>query len=101
MQKVCIECKNSVLQLKGEIDFYNVVSLWQQGLIFINDLESVKVDLKQVLESDSSGLALLTAWVRAAREKNKKIVLINIPNFMRDILRVYGLEDVLPVLWEN
>ena len=101
MGTVNLEVKNNVLEVNGTIDFYNVVSLWQQGLVPINTLEKIKVDLKGLLNSDSSGLALFTAWVRAARAQNKEIVFINMPSFMQDISRVCGLDGVLPVLWEN
>jgi len=101
MRIIDLEIKNNVLEVNGSIDFYNVVSLWQKGLMSINTLDKIKIDLKGLLNSDSSGLALFTAWVRAARAQNKEIVFINMPGFMQDISRVCGLDGVLPVLWEN
>ncbi|HXH55087.1 MAG TPA: STAS domain-containing protein [Gammaproteobacteria bacterium] len=99
-----LEVKNNTLFVSGAIDFDNVVLLWQQGAALIDNLKEskeLKVDLKALKESDSSGVALLTGWVRISQEKNKTIQFINMPGFMQDILQVCGLEDVLPVLWEN
>ncbi len=99
-----IEVKNNTVFVSGAIDFDNVVLLWQQGIALIDALKEakeIKVDLKALKESDSSGVALLTGWVRVTLEKNKTILFMNMPSFMQDILQVCGLEDVLPVLWEN
>lgn len=99
-----IEVKNNTVFVSGAIDFDNVVLLWQQGIALIDALKEakeIKVDLKALKESDSSGVALLTGWVRVTQEKNKTILFMNMPSFMQDILQVCGLEDVLPVLWEN
>ena len=99
-----LEVKNNTVFVSGAIDFDNVVLLWQQGIALIDALKEakeIKVDLKALKESDSSGVALLTGWVRVTQEKNKTILFMNMPSFMQDILQVCGLEDVLPVLWEN
>ncbi len=99
-----IEVKNNTVFVSGAIDFDNVVLLWQEGIALIDALKEakeIKVDLKALKESDSSGVALLTGWVRVTQEKNKTILFMNMPSFMQDILQVCGLEDVLPVLWEN
>jgi anti-anti-sigma factor len=99
-----LEIKNDTVFVSGAIDFDNVVLLWQQGVALIDTLKEtkeIKVDLKALKESDSSGVALLTGWVRVSQEKSKTILFINMPSFMQDILQVCGLEDVLPVLWEN
>jgi anti-anti-sigma factor len=99
-----LEVKNNAVFVAGAIDFDNVVSLWQEGISLINtlkDVQEIKVDLRALEQSDSSGLALLTGWVRLSQEKNKAILFINMPSFMHDVLQVCGLKDVLPVLWEN
>ncbi len=101
MEIVEVKMKEQKLLLNGTINFYNVVSALQKGLVIMNTLDTIKVDLQGLMNSDSSGLALMTAWVRAAQEQNKAIVFINMPSFMQDITKVCGLEGVLPILWEN
>ncbi len=96
-----IVLKSNVIVLNGVVHFENVESLWRQGLALMNSLQDIQVDLKGLSQSDSSGLALLTAWVRAARAQDKKIVFTHVPSFMQDIVRVCGLDGILPVLWEN
>jgi len=102
-----LEFKGDTVFVKGAIDFNNVVSLWQQGIDAFNALEkkakteaekelkNITIDLQELKQSNSSGLALLIDWMRFLKEKNKTIKFIHMPNFMQDVLKVYGLESVL------
>ena len=77
-----LEVKNNTLFVSGAIDFDNVVLSWQQGIALIDTLKDTKE-------------------IKVSQEKNKTILLMNMPGFMQDILQVCGLEGVLPVSWEN
>lgn len=101
MESIAIDLKENVLFVKGSLNFYNVKFAYQQGLMLMKALKDIKIDLKGLEASDSSGLALLSAWVRACRQQNKVILFNNMPSFMQDISRVCGLDGVLPVVWEN
>lgn len=96
-----IEVKNNIITIKGDVNFSNVIALQQQGIALINTMADIKISLKELSHCDSSGLALLTAWIRLAKVQKKPITLVHVPSFMQDIVRVYGLDSVLPVLWEN
>lgn len=101
MTTLTVTVFEEALMVKGIINFDNVVKACQEGSRAISGLKEVHVDLKELEKSDSSGLALLTAWVRAAKDQNKSIQFRNIPAFMYNIIRVCGLDGVLPILWEN
>ncbi len=101
MNNINLEVKNSIITVDGIVNFNNVVLVWQRGITMIGALENIKVNLKGLLQCDSSGLALFVEWVRTAKEQNKKIVFTDVPNFVQDISRVYGLDGVLPISWEN
>jgi anti-anti-sigma factor len=101
MNNISLEVSNNVITVNGVINFNNMVLAWQQGTAMIGALENVKINLKGLSQCDSSGLALFVEWVRTAKTQNKKIVFISVPSFVQDISRVYGLEGVLPVSWEN
>jgi phospholipid transport system transporter-binding protein len=55
------------------------------------------VDLGEVTEMDSSLLAAMLAWVRDARRRGRELVFTNIPESLRTIARLYGVESLLPV----
>ncbi|KPK56046.1 MAG: hypothetical protein AMS22_02475 [Thiotrichales bacterium SG8_50] len=56
------------------------------------------IDLARVARSDSAGLALLVEWVREARERGIDVGFRHMPEQMRAMARVSGLEDILPLL---
>lgn len=96
-----LQLKKGVIEISGEITFQNVVPILQQGIKMMEELERVKVELHKLTSSDSSALALFTAWTRVAQEQSKPILFVNAPGFIRDVSRVYGLDSVLPISWEN
>jgi phospholipid transport system transporter-binding protein len=55
----------------------------------------VTVDLQQVTQADSAGLALLLEWLRRARRAGCALAFVNIPPQMQVLIRVNGLTGVL------
>lgn len=86
------------LALSGIITHKTVMKIWQEGLALIkNRVKHPVIDLGGLSQCDSSGLALCTAWGRVAHQEGKNIVFINVPIFIQDLLRVYGLDKVLTI----
>lgn len=84
------------IQVKGEITLDTTAALWQQSQsLFATLPNAVHVDLQEVTHSDSAGVALLTAWLRLARNQNKEIFFSHMPEQMQAIVRVSGLEKIL------
>lgn len=54
------------------------------------------VDLSEVSEMDSSLLAALLAWLRHARRHEHEIGFVNLPESLRTIARLYGVDGLLP-----
>lgn len=88
---------NNELCLSGHIDVTNVKQASNLGVVFINNLADVTVDLSGLRYADSSSLAMLVAWIRCARDQDKNIVFKNMPQFMLDLGRVCGLDAILPI----
>lgn len=53
------------------------------------------VDLAEVSEMDSALLALALAWLRDARAGNYPLAFANLPEALRTIARLYGVETLL------
>jgi phospholipid transport system transporter-binding protein len=53
-------------------------------------------DLAGVTEVDSSGLAVVFGWQRAATRQGKNIRLANPPQILKSLADVYGVADLLP-----
>lgn len=81
----------------GYIHFDNVLEVIEDLNKCISQMKNIIVDLKGIEHSDSSGLALCTALMREAKVQDKTLEFVNVPNFMQNILQVYGLDKVLPI----
>ncbi len=89
---------DGVLFPTGKLTFVTVAFLWESSKPMLDSAASpIRFDLKSVTQSDSAGVALLIAWVRYARTQNKETHLMNLPEQMQAIIKVSGLNEVLPV----
>jgi len=59
--------------------------------------DGVEFSLASLKESNSVVVALLLAWVRYARTRNKSIRFVDVPDDLRNIIELYGVADILPV----
>jgi phospholipid transport system transporter-binding protein len=84
------------LVLSGPVTLGNVAALLDEGRRHL--AEGVQtVDLGEVTEMDSALLALLLAWLRDARASERKLAFANLPESLRTIAQLYGVDRVLPV----
>ena len=83
--------------LEGIVEFDNVVEIRNNGIELMNTVKQVNINLVELKQTDSSGLALLIAWIRDAKEQQKELKLYNFPRFLADLSRVSGLDAILPV----
>jgi phospholipid transport system transporter-binding protein len=84
------------LVLSGPVTLANVAGLVEEGRRHLE--EGVRtVDLGEVSEMDSSLLALMLAWLRDARARDRELAFANLPESLQTIARLYGVEGLLPV----
>jgi phospholipid transport system transporter-binding protein len=81
--------------VSGPVTLANVAALLEEGRRHI--AEGVQtVDLGEVSEMDSALLALLLAWLRDAKTRAQPISFANLPESLRTIARLYGVDRLLP-----
>jgi phospholipid transport system transporter-binding protein len=85
------------LEIIGELSFNTIPKLRNIGCHFITKNERPIFNLQQVISEDNSGVALLMAWTRFAKKLGKNVYFINLPNQLRDVIKLSGLEDILPI----
>jgi len=81
--------------LSGPVKLGNVAQLLEEGRLHLAEGVAT-VDLSEVTELDSSALALLLAWLREAKAAGRALAFTNLPEALRTIARLYGVEDLLP-----
>ena len=91
-----IRREGSRLVLSGAVTLGNAAMLLDEGKRHL--AEGVQtIDLGEVSEMDSALLALLLAWLREARLREHPLVFTNLPESLRTIARLYGVDRLLPV----
>jgi phospholipid transport system transporter-binding protein len=82
--------------VSGPVTLANVTALLEEGRRHL--AEGVQtVDLGEVSDMDSALLALILAWLRDASARSQPIAFANLPQSLRTIARLYGVERLLPV----
>jgi phospholipid transport system transporter-binding protein len=83
------------LLVDGPVTLANVTQVLEDGYAAIREGASA-VDLKGITELDSSLLAVLLAWLRAAAHAGRKLRLDNLPAGLTTIAQLYGVDELLP-----
>ncbi len=84
------------LLLSGAVTLGNVAELFEEGRRHVE--EGVRtVDLGEVKQLDSALLALLLAWLREARTHGASLEFARLPEALRTIARLYGVDALIPV----
>jgi len=83
--------------LSGELSFESVPALSSSILPILQEHAALDISLDQVVRSDSAGVAMLVEWLRLAKKQNKSLRFLDIPEQMLSIVRVSGLDSILPL----
>jgi phospholipid transport system transporter-binding protein len=82
--------------VSGPVTLANVAAVLEEGRRHL--AEGVPtVDLGEVTELDSSLLAAMLAWLRDAKAGGRALAFANLPESLRTIARLYGVDSLLPV----
>jgi len=82
-------------ELRGPVTFATAGALLGAGAARFTGLGAVTVDLGQVTRADSAGLALLLEWLRLGRAAGRPVRFTNLPDKLRGIARLSGVEQLL------
>jgi phospholipid transport system transporter-binding protein len=87
--------EHGVFEVSGQVTFQTVPRfLAHTGKLLQNNSGTVTIDMHGVTLADSAGLALMIEWLQLARAAKHELVFTNIPEQMRDLIRVNGLTQV-------
>ncbi len=86
------------LKLEGALTFASMPGILGQTRDFLarTDLpQALVIDLSVVSEVDSSAVALLLYWRRAAQGLHKRLEFINIPDNLKALAALYDVSDMV------
>jgi len=95
LKKADITFRANTFLLTGELDFSNVMSVYQISLPHFYHCSQLTFDFSQVEDSNSAGLALIIEWIKLARRCGKPIHFNAISNDLMSIAKVAGLESIV------
>lgn len=84
------------IEVTGAMTMDAAAGLLAEGATIAARADAV-FDLAGVTEADSSGLAVIFGWQRAAKRQNRNIRIANLPHGLRSLADVYGVAALLPV----
>ena len=84
------------MTLSGPVTLADVAGLLEEGRRHLEEGVST-VDLSEVTDMDSALLALLLAWLRESKTRQRELVFANLPEALSTIARLYGVDSLLPV----
>jgi phospholipid transport system transporter-binding protein len=101
-QSVQVRFKENEILLSGVLNFDttpNILNLLENHLKKNKQVQTLPLilNLEEVTQSDSSGLALLTGLIRAAKKNNFVLKIINMPKKLIDLAYLSGLATVIPL----
>lgn len=84
--------------VKGELDFDSVLAIAREGEAWLSGPapSRCRFDLSQVTRSNSAGTALLLNWLRVAGHVHKQLQIVGIPEGLRSLMNLGGVDSLLP-----
>ena len=84
-----------VFELSGRLTFQTVPRIQEHiGTMLQGEPQPVTIDLRGISLADSAGLALMIEWLQRARAVQREIVYANVPEQVRQLIRVNGLTQI-------
>ena len=90
-----IQREGERMLVSGPVTLANVSEVLDEGYAAIRDGAGA-IDLAGVTELDSSLLAMLLAWLRAAAQAGRTLRLDNLPGGLITLAQLYGVDELLP-----
>lgn len=85
--------------LSGPLHVHSIHAVQEQGVQLIAQAPQLwVVDMAEVTQVSSAGVALLLHWLRAARKHNKGFYIEHLPDAMRPILQISDLNPLFAPL---
>ena len=89
---------DNTVKISGIMDMSTVDSLKKQTIGLFNGVSAIQFDLSAVSQSNSAALALLLEWLKLAQKHQVSLSFSNFPDHLRELARVYGIEQDLTII---
>jgi len=97
MSDAAIRESGDRLAVSGNLTIPQASHLLEEGSRYVSARDAT-FDLAAVEQVDSSGVAVILGWMRAAQAAGRTISVANAPGSLRSIAQLYGVDDILPLV---
>ena len=85
----------------GRLGFDTVHTIWDLSRAGLAAATQPSVDLGEVTQIDSAGLALVLEWIGSARAQGKQLRLLRVPPKLMDLARISEVDEFLNAVAAN
>lgn len=93
--KADIMLRDNQFYLIGDLDFSNVMSVFQKSLALFENHSALVLNFSELTSSNSAGLALLMEWAQYARKQDKTLEYRHFPSRLQSIAEAAGVDSFL------
>lgn len=86
---------NGRFKLSGPLQAETVSALLERSEALFKGCPKLDLELADVLEGDSAGLALLIEWLRLARQNKQEIHFANLPTQIAALAKISEVDELL------
>ena len=96
-QPARLEFEGAGMRLGGIVDFTTVAALEMEGDQWLREQAPIlcRLDLGGISHCNSAATALLLSWLRTAHSVGKTLTIENVPQALRGMMHLAGLEELL------
>lgn len=91
-----IHSSGNRVEVSGDMTLPDAAMLLTEGSKALENPATV-FDLAAVTDVDSSCIAVIFGWLRAAQQQEKTISIVNPPQDLLSLAEVYGVSELLPL----
>ena len=91
-----IRAAGNRVEVSGAMVLLGASALLTEGSAALADTETL-FDLTAVTDVDSSSIAVIFGWLRAAQQQGKAIRIVHPPQELLSLADVYGVTELLPL----
>ena len=86
------------LRASGQLGLESAIGALGAGLAALPNGGDCLIDLREVNDVDSAGLAVLIEWLAQARARGTRLEFTNLPPALRSLAKLSGVEFLFPEL---
>ena len=87
--------------VRGALTFESATNILERSKVLFADSSNILVDMSDVQEADSAGLALLIEWLSWAQRSEREIAYENVPDQITAIAEISEVSDLLKARMET